>query len=272
MIKNKAWGNAGSLTALLVFAFFSYPFSVLPFLIVLVFLLATNTNSSVIAGLTRNPLMPVNKCLTFIRGSRVKHGMTIMLVVAFLLITAFCLYKQYPVYKAYKTWNSSRIYYHAGMYKESTQNYEPLYPYLNDQIQFLFEYAQSLSKSDDKGIAGQARNDSYTKVRHDRLIRSNEVLQRAMQISCDPMLYNIIGKNYQAMKEYEQAEAAFLQSTRIVPNRLYPWYLLCKLHAETGNTEKMKEMAEIVQTKEPKVQSPAVREMREEVRKLKDKN
>jgi hypothetical protein len=53
-----------------------------------------------------------------------------------------------------------------------------------------------------------------------------------MQISCDPMLYNIIGKNYQAMKQYEKAETVLIKATQLVPSRLYPWYLLTKLYAE----------------------------------------
>ena len=42
LIKNQKWGIVGSILSLLVFAFFSYPFSVLPFLIVFVILLALN--------------------------------------------------------------------------------------------------------------------------------------------------------------------------------------------------------------------------------------
>jgi hypothetical protein len=78
-----------------------------------------------------------------------------------------------------------------------------------------------------------------------------------------------MGKNYQAMKQYELAERCFVHSTQIVPNRLYPWYLLTKLYHEMGWREKVNETAKIVETKEPKVQSPAVWEMREDVRKLK---
>lgn len=229
MIKQHDWGRMGALTALLIFAFFSYPFSVLPLVIVLIFLLAANTN-----------------CPAISKGWRLKPAMTSILC---LLITSFCLYKQYPVYKAYKTWNEEQIYYHAGLYKDVAEDYAALYPYLKDQTKFLFEYARSLN------LSAQPE-------------KSNEVLQRATQISCDPMQYNIMGKNYQAIKAYKQAEKCFLKSTQIVPNRLYPWYLLCKLHAEAGNREKAREMAEIVLTKEPKVQSPAVREMREEVGKL----
>jgi len=89
-----------------------------------------------------------------------------------------------------------------------------------------------------------------------------------MQISCDPMLYNIMGKNYQSMKAYPLAEACLTKSVQIVPNRLYPWYLLTRLYEEMGLHDKACETAAIVQTREPKVQSTAVREMREEVRKL----
>jgi len=85
------------------------------------------------------------------------------------------------------------------------------------------------------------------------------------------MLYNIIGKNYQALKEYDRAEICFIKATNITPNRLYPFYLLTKLYHEMGLQNKVNEMASIVETKEPKVHSSAVEEMREEVRKLRIK-
>ena len=122
------------------------------------------------------------------------------------------------------------------MFKEAAQRYESLYPYLNDQVQFLFEYAQSLSN------AGQ-------------YAQSNEVLKKSMQICCVPMLYNLAGKNYQELKAYELAEAYLRQSALIVPNRIYPHYLLMKLYIEMGDKEKAKATARIVLTKEPKVQS-----------------
>ena len=131
------------------------------------------------------------------------------------------------------------------MYSETVGMYEPLYPYLNDRIKFLFEYGRSLSQIEQPE-------------------RSNEVLRHATQISCDPMLYNIMGKNYQAMREYDMAEANFRKAALIVPNRVYPHYLLMKMYIETGNKEKALESAETVLTKEPKVQSTAIREMREE--------
>ena len=269
----------GSLTALLVFACFSYPFSVLPFSIVFVFLLAMTTPYPPEGGVRNGELRILG-----VKNEKAKHRFSTFsfyLLAFSLIITAFCLWKQYPKYEAYKQWNRQRMYYQTGMYKETVEKYEPLYPLLNDQVKFLFEYGRSLSQAgidDAQGIPRQARDDSKQarddrkQVRNDRLIKSNEVLKRAMQISCDPMLYNIMGRNYQALGEYNLAEEYLLKSAHIVPNRLYPYYLLMKLYVETGDEEKAREAAGIVLTKEPKVQSTAVREMREEAGKLKTKN
>ncbi|MDR0348692.1 MAG: hypothetical protein LBH90_04260 [Tannerella sp.] len=136
-----------------------------------------------------------------------------------------------------------------NMHKEAAEEYANEYPYLQDEIKFLFEYAKSLSKLE-----------QYEK--------SNEILRRAMQISCDPMLYNVTDKNCQALKEYELAEQNFRKAMNLVPNCLFPHYLLAKLYHETGLTDKMKAEINIVLTKPPKVESMAVEEMREEVRKL----
>ncbi|MDR0506070.1 MAG: O-antigen ligase family protein [Dysgonamonadaceae bacterium] len=228
LLRNNA-GMAGSLIALLVFACFSYPFSVLPFPVIFVFFLASG-----------------NSAEQQKTGSRFASIITTCLC---LLVSGVCLYREYPVYRAYERWNREKIYYGAGLNMEAAEAYGELYPYLDDRIQFLFEYAQSLSKSDQPE-------------------KSIKILQRAIQISCDPMLYNIMGRNFQSMQQYDSAEAAFIHSANLVPNRLYPWYLMMKLHAETGNAEKAVEAAKIVLTMEPKVQSQAVREMREEARKL----
>jgi O-antigen ligase len=250
-IKAKDWGTLGSLVALLIFACFSYPFSILPFLIVLAFLLSTGQWHT-------DDINPSNR----------RHLRTIILAVCCLLVTVGCLWKQYPMYQAYKQWKNLQIYYQADLFEDTVEAYGSLYPYLNDQVQFLFEYAQCLSKAglnNQQRIKDPARCDSL-------LTKSNGILRRAMQISCDPMLYNIMGKNCQAMKAYPEAETCYFQASRIVPSRLYPWYLLTKLYDEMGLKDKVRETADIVCSKEPKVQSQAVKEMREEVSKLKVKN
>jgi tetratricopeptide (TPR) repeat protein len=103
------------------------------------------------------------------------------------ILLAGCLYTRYPSYQAYIDWRKAEFLYQAGAYEQAGEAYAPLYPQLFDQLKFLFEYAQSLSKTG-------------------RYEESNKVLETAVRISCDPMLHNIMGKNYQAIKHYAEAE------------------------------------------------------------------
>ena len=84
------------------------------------------------------------------------------------------------------------------------------------------------------------------------------------------MILNVIGKNYWQAGDYLSAEEWFIRSTHRLPGRIYPYYLLAKLYAEQEfrQPDKFEEMKRIVLTKEPKVNSTAVRQMREEIKKL----
>jgi hypothetical protein len=56
-----------------------------------------------------------------------------------------------------------------------------------------------------------------------------------------------------------------------LPNRIYPYFLLAKLYAEHSDVfpkEKLEWAARMVLEKEAKVQSTAIRQMREEVKKM----
>ena len=95
-----------------------------------------------------------------------------------------------------------------------------------------------------------------------------------MRKSSDAMVLNIIGKNFQAQGKYEEAEHWFIRSTHRLPNRIYPYYLLAKLYAEHSEVfprEKLEWAAGMVLEKEAKVESTAIREMREEVNELLEK-
>jgi tetratricopeptide (TPR) repeat protein len=228
--RKKRVAATASLLALLTVAMMSYPFSVLPFLIVMSFLLAW-----IHTGEDESKGIPLCRPITF------------GLALCCLLLALGCLYNRYPVRQAYEQWSKCKMLYHSGAYERASEEYALLYPLLADQLPFLFEYGQSLSKSE-------------------RYEESNEILLKAIRIGCDPMLYNILGKNHQAMKRYADAERYFLKAAHIVPNRIYPWYLLTKLYVETGETEKAGHAANIVLTRKPKVDSTAIKEMRDEIR------
>ena len=104
---------------------------------------------------------------------------------------------------------------------------------------------------------------------------STELLKETMRISSDAMILNIIGKNCQALGYYEEAEEWFIRSTHRLPNRIYPYYLLAKLYAECPDVfarEKLEWAAKMVLEKEAKVESTAIKQMREEVKVMLDEN
>ncbi|WP_289689828.1 O-antigen ligase family protein [Bacteroides acidifaciens] len=176
-------------------------------------------------------------------------------VILFLFISMMALLGTYywknNQYAACKDWYRSKMLYNIEAYQSAKEDYGKLYPELANRGAFLFEYGYSLHKLKEYD-------------------NSTRILEEAMTHSNDPMILNIIGKNYQALGDYEKAEEYLIRSTHRLPGRIYPYYLLVKLYAESEycQPEKLKYAAEIVLTKEPKVQSTAVREMREEVKKL----
>ena len=104
---------------------------------------------------------------------------------------------------------------------------------------------------------------------------STELLRETMAVSSDAMVLNIIGKNCQAQGRYDEAEHWFVRSIHRLPNRIYPYYLLAKLYAEHPDVfpnEKLDWAARMVLEKEAKVESTAIRQMREEVKKWLDEN
>ncbi|MDR2147017.1 MAG: O-antigen ligase family protein, partial [Tannerella sp.] len=127
-------GMAGSLVALLIFAGFSYPFSLWEFLLIFTFLIEP-------------PLTPPKgeNSLPFGEG----RGGAFIRFSKILLIAGlgiFLIIKQIPYYKADSEWKRNGMLYHAGLYKDVIEAYKPLYPYLNDRTAFLFEYGRSLSQ------------------------------------------------------------------------------------------------------------------------------
>ena len=150
-------------------------------------------------------------------------------------------------------WQRVRVFYHSGAYTEAVESYKPFHEDLTWNARYLFELGHACHK------AGK----------HEE---SNRYLKEALKVSADPMILNIMGKNCQAEKRYQEAEHCLLRSVNRLPGRIYPYYLLFKLYDEMPEgkyAEGRKEWAaRMVLEKEPKVQSTAIREMREEVREL----
>lgn len=219
---------AGGLIVWLVFAWFSYPLSVLPLAVTFVLLLAL----SVPGPALRPVALP---------------WVSLPLAALCLLLAVAHVPRGTEKRDAYIEWADEQTYFNMKIYEGTVDNYARLYPLLREEPRFLFEYGQCLSKTG-------------------RYDESSRILLEAASMHADPMFYNILGKNEQAMKRYAQAEAYFRQAARMLPNRLYPLYLLASFYLDTGQEEKGRETALQLLRKEPKVMSDAVLEMKRELR------
>ena len=149
-------------------------------------------------------------------------------------------------------WGRCRMLYQSGAYSQAVESYAEHYETMRLDAHYLFEYGHALHKLH--------RNEE-----------SNTILQEALQVGSDPMILNIIGKNFQEMQQYKEAEHWLIRSTHRLPGRVYPYYLLAKLYQEAGDCfppEKLDWPIRMVLEMEPKVHSKAIEEMREEVKGL----
>jgi O-antigen ligase len=234
-IGNRQTGAAGSFLALSVFAFASYPFYLWEFLVAWV-VLATIC----VSGREKETK---NSPKTYILAS---------LFVCALLTTSFFVAQHQKTYReAHSEWERVRPLFAMQAHERIVDNYERLFPMLSHNPRFVFEYAMILNATEQREKAA-------------------DVLRRGLQISNDPMFFNVKGRNYHEMGEFDRAEAALLNSTHLLPHRIYPFYLLALLYADSANfqPERMKWAARMVLEKEPKVHSTAIDEMREEVREM----
>ncbi|MEA4919285.1 O-antigen ligase family protein [Proteiniphilum sp.] len=238
-IKNRQIGAAGSFLALSVFALASYPYRLWEFPVVWIML---GTVCIVQSGYKTVEKQPYSWK---------------KIIPSFLLIAILCsisitgIIKQKEFYQAEREWKKQRSMYKRKAYTAVIDGYAGLYPLLDHKRKFVFEYGRALNESGEKE-------------------KADSIFGRGLEISCDAMFYNVRGRNYYEMGEYDKAENCYIKSTLLLPERIYPYFLLTKLYADPANyqPDKMVRAANAVLQKEPKVHSMAIMEMRAEVRKI----
>lgn len=234
-------GLIGAYSAVLIFACMSYPFNLLPFIIAFVFLLALLNDSK------------AQKIKPFSISNRSKNKKIYLVIANFqaiiLLMTISCFivgyifYKQRYVLNVYQEVQRAKWLFDAGHYREAVKSYSKVVPYVDDNVEILFDFGQVLNKE----------------KKYDQ---SNGILHNASKLSSDPMIYNTLGKNYQELQNYDLAEHYYEKSSNMVPNRIYPYFLMANLYMHLEELSKAKKAARIVLEKKPKVDSYAIREMK----------
>ena len=222
------------LTAFAVFAMFSYPLHVWQFQVMLPILLAAAISDG-------------ETC-----KNRKKIAELVMLSIT-IVVLAFGAWRKIPEIKQYKhakaTWKKTERWHKMEFYEYVVEDCDTLLPYMKHDKHFLFAYGQSLNK-----IGNYLKSDS--------------ILQLGTKISSDPMFWNVMGNNSLAQGKYREAEERYKHAFYMVPNRLYPLYLLAKLYHTEGDTARFLKMAERVETFIPKVESVNTERLRNEIREI----
>lgn len=228
------------LTTLAVFAFFSYPFHVVQFQIMLAILLPACVSDG-----------QYSVCIKVQRAGRYT-ALSIMAITLMALFVVILL--RVPQAKRYKqaalSWKKVERWHKMEYYEYVIEESDALIPFFNNDRHFLFVYGQSLNK------IGQ-----YEK--------SDSILKLGTEISSDPMFWNVMGNNSLELGRYREAEERYKHAFYMVPNRLYPLYLLSKLHHLKGDSIRFLEMSDMVESFVPKVESINTESLRSEIRELK---
>lgn len=240
-ISGKEYVACSGLISLLIFSLSSYPFQVLPFLMLGVLLLAVCVSGSGKEKVTIGSVRP--KVYTF------------LFLLSLLAGNVLALFRLQHMGELSERLYLVKVLQEQFLKKEAAKGYSNLYCFFKHNYGFLYGYAKAL----------------FDQKRYDEAIA---VLERASLISCYPDIYNLKGQCYQAIENHAEAEKSYKRSSLLLPIRIYPYYLLAKLYAEPSyfNIVELKRMADVVLLKEPKVHSKAIDEMRAEMKTLLSNN
>lgn len=229
------YGLCGGLLSFYIFSFSAYPLQVLPFGVVVV-LLSSMCVSSYEKMEQRNAFKQVGVGIV-----------GILLLIA----SSFSIYRLKDTDAYIEKIVHAHSLYSNGAYQDAFSTYHLVYDKIDHNPKLLLRFARMLAKQ------GQHQ---------DAIL----VLERAQKVCCDVAILNASAFYYKHIGEYEQAEKFFKKSINQLPIRIYPYYMLAKLYADSAyyDRKKMEEMITIVINKEPKVHSKAVDAMKEEIRKL----
>lgn len=227
--------------SVLVFGLFSYPLQILPIKICLVIALATA------AAIVSRKLKTYS--LQFIPFKTTRFALKSIISVGSIGLLWLATERIQHIQTAYSDWKNAFDIYNIGIYNDCLDDYKKAYPVLKTNGDFLTNYGKALSMAE----------------KHTEAIT---ILQQAAKYYPNTVVYTALGDSYKKLGQTVQAEQAYLHAWYMNPSRFYPKYLLAKLYNETGQREKAVATAKELLSKEVKIESTAVKEIQEEMRKI----
>jgi hypothetical protein len=222
------------LLSIVTFGMFSYPGEILPVKICMVLYLAVLVAEKRPMRQISLDLRPSLKCALAL-GIMCLLGLTAQAGVRF---------KQ-----AHQDWQDAVHSYKAGLYAESVEKYEKLYPFLKFNGEYLMNYGKALS---------MAENDE----------KAVRVLEDARNYYSSAIIETASGDSYKRLKRYDKAAADYRNADDMVPSRLYPKYLLAKLYLESGDEAAAFDEAKKILRMDVKIHSRATEEIKLEMRNI----
>lgn len=222
-----------SLIALLVLSMVSYPFALIPnvlLFVICLFVIFRTGNFKNIA------IVKYSKLLIF------GWFLSILLLV-------YCASRQ--VYGIYHFKNGYTKVLNND-FDIAINDYKKADLYLNDSGEFQFYY----------GAALYLKQDYRASILH---------LQKAVNLRSDPQAFIMLGNALHKQKQYAKAELAYLMVSGITPAKLYPKYLLAKLNIEMKQIDKAIKIGQTIIATTEKTPTTAGSEIKAEMKILIDR-
>ena len=135
----------------------------------------------------------------------------------------------------------------AGETERMLPEYQSLHSKLYNNELFLYNYAAELNFSG-----------HYEK--------SLSIAGECEQLWADYDLQMLMADNYQQLKDYVEAEQYYRKAAAMCPVKFVPLYKLFQLYEITGDEGKAYKIAEVILNKPVKINSPTVRQIKQEVK------
>jgi tetratricopeptide (TPR) repeat protein len=168
---------------------------------------------------------------------KVKHVCVLFAAIAVLFLAKEA--KAIRVYLHDDDRKEADMLFRAGYLEDSLKIYESLYPLMRGESRFLINYASVLV----------ARND---------VAKAIKIITQLLSVEKNQMYYDKLGQCYLKIGHTKRAEALFIKSVYMVPNRFLPRYHLYELYKMNGDLVRAERVANEIRNLPIKVPSNTV--------------